>query len=89
MLGDTKFDRLADSRLFKRSHHVEREPKRFRLAGEIFGIDKKNREERISGKVKGLGFADRDKYGPDEKWDTKDPIKHTLSPTYYKNAGSV
>ncbi len=84
MLRPTSVERRADSKAFRRSHHVEKETKSMRFAGELFGIEKKNKEVRPSGNPRGLGFADKDKFGPDDNWDTKDPLNSTHDPTYYR-----
>ena len=84
MLGRPAQERKADSRMYRRSEHVGKEPKRHRLAGQVFGIKPKNREDRPSTKTRGLGFAEEDKFGPDENWNTKDPLNSTIDPTYYR-----
>jgi hypothetical protein len=39
-LRETASERKAESRIFRRSEHVDKAPKLFRLAGEIFGTDR-------------------------------------------------
>lgn len=91
-LSQSVSERRAESFGQRRSSHVDREPKRFRLAGELFGVDVKNkaraqkeksRQRLQSVRAVGVGFGERDNYGPDNSWDTKDPIKYTPSPDYY------
>jgi hypothetical protein len=76
----------------RRQHHVDREPRSHRFAGELFGLELKERargqekEARVrlqSVRPVGVGFGEKDNYGPDESWDTKDPIKQTPVPSYY------
>lgn len=76
----------------RRQHHVDRESRAHRFAGELFGLELKERSRRQekesrsrlqSSRPVGLGFGERDSYGPDESWDTKDPIKDTPVPSYY------
>ena len=79
-------ERGAEARSYKRYHHVDRNPKRFRMAGEMLGIDPDPQQpKRPSGSPRGLGFADRDKYGPDNSWDSQEVINSTLDPEYYRN----
>ncbi len=85
MLGDTRQQKRADSAAYRRSHHVDRSPKRFRLAGEVFGIEEKNNPDRPSGKFREVGFADKDKYGPDNDWKTREVINSTLGPVDYSD----
>jgi hypothetical protein len=76
----------------RRQHHVDREPSFHRFAGELFGLELKDRARRQEEKARtrlqsvravGVGFGEKDNYGPDESWDTKDPIKYTPAPSYY------
>jgi hypothetical protein len=85
-------EKRAESFGRRREHHVDREPRSHRFAGELFGLELKDRARRVEKDVRtrlqsvrpvGIGFGERDKYGPDESWDTKDPIKHTPAPSYY------
>ena len=85
-------ERRAESFGRRKERHVEREPKFHRFAGEIFGLEVKDRarqqEERARTRLQavrpvGVGFGEKDNYGPDESWDTKDPIKYTPAPSYY------
>jgi len=87
-------ERKAESRIERRATHVDREPSFHRFAGEIFGTKSKegtrqkineSRRKLQSSRPVGVGFGTEDKYGPDENWDTKDPIEHTPAPGYYKS----
>lgn len=87
-------EKRAESFGRRRAHHVDKEPSFHRFAGELFGValrDKVREQESESRKrlqasrPVGLGFGEKDNYGPDDTWDTKDPITHTPSPSYYKN----
>jgi hypothetical protein len=93
-LRETASERKAESRIFRRSEHVDKAPKLFRLAGEIFGTDRieksrksldESRRRLQASRPVGIGFGTEDKYGPDENWDTKDPIEYTPAPSYYKS----
>ena len=93
-LRETASERKAESRIFRRSEHVDKTHKSFRLAGEIFGTDRveksrksldESRRRLQASRPVGVGFGTEDKYGPDENWDTKDPIEHTPAPGYYKS----
>jgi hypothetical protein len=85
-------EKKADSRLFRRSHHVDKEPKSHRFAGELFGLDLKEKtinkaKERArntqSVRPVGVGFGTKDKYGPDESWDSRETIEYKPVPDYY------
>lgn len=87
-------EKRADSYGYRRERSVDREPKRFRFAGELFGTEKSDKQRQIKQEVRqrlqsvrpvGLNFGEKDNYGPDESWDTKDPIKYTPSPSYYRD----
>lgn len=86
-------EKRAESFGRRRYHHVEREPRLHRFAGELFGLELKDRARRQDKSTKsrlqssrpvGVGFGEKDNYGPDDSWDTKDPIINTPSPKYYK-----
>jgi hypothetical protein len=85
-------EKRAESFGKRREHHVDREPRSHRFAGELFGLELKDRERRQekqsrsrlqSSRPVGIGFGEKDNYGPDDSWDTKDPIKGTPVPSYY------
>lgn len=85
-------EKRAESFGRRRQHHVDRESRAHRFAGELFGIELKERTKRQeresrsrlqSSRPVGIGFGEKDNYGPDNSWDTKDPIKDTPVPSYY------
>lgn len=87
-------EKRAESFGRRRQHHVDRDPSFHRFAGEIFGLEVKDRarqqEKNLRDRLQsvrpvGIGFGEKDNYGPDESWDTKDPIKYTPVPNYYNN----
>ena len=68
-------EKKAESALFRRSHHVDKSPRMHRFAGEMFGVDlKEKKQEQIRERRKktqstqpvGVGFGTKDSYGPDE-----------------------
>lgn len=90
-------EKRAESFGRRRQHHVDREPAFHRFAGELFGLELKDRtrqqEKETQSRLQsvrpvGIGFGERDNYGPDDSWDTKDPIKHTPVPSYYNTQKS-
>ena len=87
-------ERRAESFVERRYHSVDREPRSHRLAGELFGVDlkeqiRKNQQlasQRLQrDRPTGVGFGEKDSYGPDESWDSKEPITYTPAPEYYKS----
>ena len=85
-------EKRAESFGRRRERHVERDPKRHKFAGELFGLELRDRARKQEKDTRsrlqatrpvGIGFGEKDNYGPDDTWDTKDPIKHTPSPGYY------
>lgn len=91
-LSRSPLERRAESFGQRRLSHVDRDPRFHRFAGELFGIDIKDRmrnqakstKSRLQGsRPVGVGFGEKDNYGPDDSWDTKDPIRNTPSPEYY------
>ena len=93
-LRETASERKAERQIFRRSEHVDKAHKSFRFAGDIFGTDRveksrksldESRRRLQASRPVGVGFGTEDKYGPDENWDTKDPIEHTPAPGYYKS----
>jgi hypothetical protein len=93
-LRKTAPEQKAERRIFRRSEHVDKAHKSFRFAGDIFGTDRvdkarksldESRRRLQASRPVGVGFGTEDKYGPDENWDTRDPIEHTPAPGYYKN----
>ena len=88
MIKGHRREKSAESYLFKRSHHVEREPKSFRIAGEIFGLE---RPKTMRGNRLILDFAEKDNYGPDQDWNSRDYIvtDNTRGPEYYRSYRSA
>lgn len=82
MIRSHSKERRVDSNIYRRSEHVDKENKRYRIAGEIFGVEK---PKRLQGNRLLVGFANKDNYGPDNNWNSVETIDSTLSPTYYKN----
>ena len=78
----TSAESRADSFGSRRSEHVTREPRLTRFAGQLFNIDKKQ-ERKYTGQPRGLNFGNRDSFGPDDSWETRDPLTYTPVPTYY------
>jgi len=86
-------ERRAESHQERRYRHADKSTKTFRFAGELFntelkdklrGLKNQERQRLQAVRPVGLGFGERDNYGPDDSWDTKDPIKHTPVPNYYR-----
>ena len=85
-------ERRADSFGARRFSHLEKTTRGFRFAGELFETQRREHERSIQREARrklstqepiGVGFGERDNYGPDESWDTKDPITYTPVPKYY------
>lgn len=80
-------EKKVDSYGYRREFHTERTPKFFRFAGDIFGIDSKKIKNKVTSLQKsrpvGLGFGERDMFGPDNSWETKDVLTYTPAPEYY------
>lgn len=93
-LSRSPLERRAESFVERRYNSPDRESRSHRKAGEIFNVSLKDRirknqiEARQSlqrERPTGVGFGLDDEYGPDESWDTQDPIKYTPVPAYYKS----
>lgn len=87
-------ERRLESFEKRRYYHVEKEPHLHRFAGELFGLGLKDRARKQEKSARsrlqasrpvGLGFGERDSYGPDENWDTRDTIEYRPAPSYYSN----
>ena len=85
-------ERKAESALFRRSHHVNKNPRTHRFAGEMFGVDLKEKRQEQSRERRratqssqpiGYGFGTKDNYGPDESWESKEVIEYKPVPEYY------
>jgi hypothetical protein len=92
-LDRSPLERRADSYVERRYHSVDREPRFHRFAGELFGVSLKERIEQNQKEARqrlqkerptGVGFGEKDNYGPDDSWSSQEPVKHTPAPGYYK-----
>ena len=92
-LPRSPLERRAESFMNRRGSRVGREARSFRLAGELFNIEARekvrsterdSRQRLQAERVVGIGFGEKDNYGPDNSWDTPDPIRYTPDPAYYK-----
>jgi len=92
-LPRSPLERRADSYMSRRRTRGDREAKSFRFAGELFNIEARekvrsterdSRQRLQAERVVGIGFGEKDNYGPDNSWDTPDPIRYTPDPAYYK-----
>lgn len=86
-------ERRAESFGNRRVSHVDKASRLFRFAGELFGTAAKERAKTQQLEVRrrlqasravGVGFGERDDYGPDNSWETQDALTYTPSPEYYK-----
>ena len=87
-------ERRAESFVERRANAGSREKRSFRLAGELFNTEAREKERELIKQAKdrlqrkrpvGVGFGTNDNYGPDESWESQDPIKYTPFPDYYKS----
>ena len=78
----------------RRGDRTPREARSFRMAGEIFNTGERDkvrqnireaRQKLQAERVVGVGFGEKDSYGPDNSWETKDVITYTPDPAYYKD----
>ena len=86
-------ERRADSRQYSRERHVEK--KAFRMAGEVFAEsferDLAKRERRQSQQKRrpvGIGFGERDPYGPDDSYETVESLRRTHDRDHYIAGGN-
>jgi hypothetical protein len=81
-------EKRVDSYGYRRIFHTEKTPKFFRFAGELFGLDDKRVKNKFnvlrSTRPVGLGFGEKDLFGPDNSWETQDALTYTPSPEYYR-----
>ena len=93
-LRASSLEKRAESFVERRYHAGKNEPKAHRKAGELFGLDLKEKKDKQRARQRqdaqkqrptGVGFGMKDDYGPDNSWDTQDPLTHTPSPSYYRN----
>ncbi len=87
-------ERRVESFGRRRQYHVDKETRSHRFAGELFNLalkeQERQHEQRSRARLQsvrpvGIGFGEKDKYGPDDSWDTKDAIKYTPVPSYYND----
>ena len=73
-LPRSPLERRAESYMNRRGARFRREPHSFRFAGELFNIEarekartaeRESRQRLQAERVVGVGFGERDKYGPD------------------------
>lgn len=93
-LPRSSLERRAESYMNRRGNREGRQPRSFRFAGELFNIEARDKERRFaqesrqrlqSERVVGVGFGERDNYGPDNSWETRDAISYTPDPAYYRD----
>ena len=90
MLPDRPEQRRVDRAATRRAEHIEEEAPAYRFAGQIFGIDNPARTKNSPHtSPKGVGFGVGDGYGPDDDYDSVEPLSSTLDPTYYRSYRSV
>lgn len=93
-LPRSSLERRAESFINRRGNRPGRQPHSFRFAGELFNVEAREKSRNIeqearrrlqAERVVGVGFGEKDKYGPDDTWNTPDPIRYTPDPAYYKD----
>lgn len=93
-LSRSSLERRVESFVKRRGKGPGREPHSFRFAGELFNTaakdkvriaDKESRQRLQSERVVGIGFGEKDNYGPDNTWDTPDALTYTPDPAYYRD----
>ena len=92
-LPRSPLERRAESFINRRGNRPGREPHSFRFAGDIFNVEAREKKRNIeqearrklqAERVVGIGFGEKDNYGPDNSWDTPDTLRYTPDPAYYK-----
>jgi len=90
-------ERRADSHVNRRVYHTDSDrvsSPAFRLAGLIFEESERkktaDRTRETSTKLSkvrpvGIGFGERDQFGPDNSWETRDVISDIPDLSYYRN----
>jgi hypothetical protein len=88
-------ERKANRYTYRKDSHVDKNPS-FRLAGRIFQESdvrtEKRKEERSSlqrSRPVGYGFANKDEYGPDNDWDSKDSLRRIHDRDHYIVGGNL
>jgi len=93
-LPRSPLERRAESFIKRRGKSPGRQPRSFRLAGDIFNVDarekvrqveRESRQRLQAERVVGVGFGEKDNYGPDNSWETQDSLRYTPDPAYYKD----
>lgn len=89
----TALQRRVDSFVNRRRGPSRRESTSVRLAGRLFNLNLKEQAKVQETKVRqklqsvrpvGVGFGERDSYGPDNSWNTVDELSYTPYPAYYR-----
>lgn len=80
MLDDRASQRRIDRSTRRRSDHTERRHEKFRVAGSKYASKSSRSGDSF---MRGLGFGERDNYGPDQDYSTVEIIENTLGPTDY------
>lgn len=90
-------ERRLESNVNRRFYHVDSNriaSPAFRVAGSIFEeYDKKKEVDRnhksslnySKTRPMGVGFGERDNFGPDNSWETKDVLSDIPDLSYYRN----
>ena len=93
-LGRSLVEKKADSYVYRRSTHVDKNPA-FRLAGKIFQekdyLDEKVRSERSSlmkSRPTGYGFGNKDEYGPDNDYSSVESLRRIHDRDHYIVGGN-
>ena len=93
-LPRSPLERRAESFINRRGRQSGRQPHSFRFAGELFNIEAREKARNIeresrqrlqAERVVGVGFGEKDNYGPDNSWETQDALKYTPDPAYYRD----
>lgn len=93
-LPRSPLERRAESFINRRGNRPGRQPYSFRFAGELFNvearekartIERESRQRLQAERVVGIGFGEKDNYGPDNSWETQDILKQTPDPAYYRD----
>ena len=93
-LPRSPLERRAESYINRRGNRPGRQPHSFRFAGEIFNVEAREKARKVetetrkrlqAERVVGIGFGEKDNYGPDNSWESRDVLKYTPDPAYYKD----
>jgi hypothetical protein len=92
-LPRSPLERRVESYMNRRGTRTRREARSFRMAGELFNVEAREKARNVeqesrrrlqAERVVGVGFGEKDNYGPDNSWDTPDVLRYTPDPAYYK-----